>query len=102
MVGEIGLAIVYGGVIYFLVKFCRHMQIELDKLKRENLTMAKHSVAQSQRMDRLRDDIADFTRKQQNSLTSAATQPKIVAKPKPVTWKAFRSAAEKKDEEPEE
>ena len=84
----------------------------IDVLERENLTLAKALKAAHRRIGEieaatLKDreattKLSGWVESLEKDLTPEPAKPKIVAKPKPVTWKHFRSAIEKASEPQEE
>jgi hypothetical protein len=74
----------------------------IDKLERENLTLAKALLAETKQLDRIEESatkILNLVQAQEKSLTLEPAKPKMVPKSKPVNWKNFKSAAEKEAQE---
>jgi hypothetical protein len=84
----------------------------IDVLERENLTLAKALKAAHRRIGEIESaalkdreatvKLSGWVESLEKDLTPEASAPKIVPKPKPVTWKHFRSAIEKASEPQEE
>jgi hypothetical protein len=101
MVGEIALFILWLVAAWLFNSAAKRFRKDIAALQHENLTLAKAIRAHSKRLDDVEQDARvakELALEQEKRLTSEPVKPKIVAKPKPVTWKSFRSAAEKASE----
>jgi len=94
--------------LWFLVQFAKNMRIEIGKLQRENLTIAKAVKAHTERLDAIEEDVRQdlvAMAELEKRLTAKLEKPKIIAKPsapKRVNWRQAREALEKANDLPEE